>query len=493
MTDAANARGSERQRIAAIEQAWSEVREGRVAPAAIRPETKDIAWSTANPASVRLAAFDALLADPDPVSLEETRGLVRLRLARETNPKVVAYLAEVAQKRSWSDASPALIRALSQSMPGVEPLNRPERRALLALHPQRDFNDIVWGVFLDPGAEAAQTPDGVRRARLDAWTVLNQNDPDGTFRRERIAGGSSMVASTSADAEKSVRPILDALFAASSNLRVLPGHGDELAWLLDLHASSDKLDKAWWQDATSAVASLDASRTGPLHLRHIEPIRWTTHHRAAWLGLDRAALLSEVGSRLDGRAHHTRRARDYEGLAPRPIDDRFESWRGDLSWGDALAILVVDEALRSPGIATALLEQAEKDRQDATTEYGGVLIARGESTTDAPSQTSQTLTDFRAVLFVPRPGQRESDQKFIASADMLAQSHRALAHFHFHAQRPRNAEYAGPSGGDLLYATHQGRTCLVFTSVADGTLNADVYQPGGATIDLGEVRLSPKR
>lgn len=493
MTDAANPRGSERQRIAAIEQAWAEVREGRVAAAAIRPETKDIAWSTTNPASVRLAAFDALLADPDPASLEETRGLVRLRLARETNPIVVAYLAGVAQKRSWTDASPALVRALSQSMPGVEPLDRPERRALLALHPQRDFNDIVWGVFLDPGPEAAQTPDGVRRARLDAWTVLDHNDPNGTFRRERIADRPSTATSSSADVEKSIRPILDALLAASRDLRVLPGHGDELAWLLDLLASSEKLDKDWWQSATCAVASLDASRTGPLHLRHIEPIRWATHHRAAWLWLDRAALLSEIGSRLDGRDHHTRRARDYEGLAPRPIDDRFESWRDDLSWGDALAILVVDEALRSPGIAAALLEQAEKDREDTTTEYGGVLIAREESATNGSPQAPEASPDFRAVLFVPRPGQRESDQKFIASVDMLAQSHRALAHYHFHAQRPRNAEYAGPSGGDLLYATHQGRACLVFTSVADGTLNADVYQPGGATIDLGEVRVSPKQ
>ncbi len=496
VTQAANPRGSERQRIAAIERAWAEVRSGKVAAAAIRPETKDIAWSTANPASVRVAAFDALLADPDAASLEETRALVRLRLARERDPAVVAYLARVAQDRDWTDASPALVRALSQPMPGVAALDRPERRALLALHDQSDVRDIAWRVFLDPGPEAAQTPDGVRRARLDAWTVLDQEDADASFRRERLATESLAIQGANPatpDADKSLRPIIDALRAASHDLRVLPGHGDELAWLLDLHASADKLDKAWWQECTSAVAALDPSLSGALHLRHIEPVRWATRHHPAWLSLDRAALLTEIASRLDRRQHHSRRARDHEGLAPRPIDDRFESWRGDLSWGDALSILVVDEALHAPGVAAALLEQAEKDRQDSTTEYGGVLIARQESPTSAPPQSAEASPDYRAVLFVPRPGQREGDQKFIASADMLAQSHRALAHYHFHAQRPRNAEYAGPSGGDLHYATRQGRTCLVFTTVADGTLNADVYHPGGATIDLGELRAAPKR
>jgi hypothetical protein len=71
---------------------------------------------------------------------------------------------------------------------------------------------------------------------------------------------------------------------------------------------------------------------------------------------------------------------------------------------------------------------------------------------------------------------------------MLTAGATALAHFHFHVQRDDNADYAGPSEGDVGYAQDQGRACVVFTSVRAGVLNADYYQPGGITIDLGEVR-----
>ena len=71
---------------------------------------------------------------------------------------------------------------------------------------------------------------------------------------------------------------------------------------------------------------------------------------------------------------------------------------------------------------------------------------------------------------------------------MIEQGDRSLAHYHFHAQEPRNSSYAGPSPADLAYAARLGRTCLVFTSVGSDTLNADLYQPDGVVLDLGELR-----
>lgn len=97
-------------------------------------------------------------------------------------------------------------------------------------------------------------------------------------------------------------------------------------------------------------------------------------------------------------------------------------------------------------------------------------------------------SEATAVLYAPRPGQRMGDERFVASDDMLAASDCAIAHYHFHAQRVRNKEYAGPSGGDLQYAARYGRSCLVLTSVGEGVLGVDYYQPNGVVIDLGEIR-----
>jgi hypothetical protein len=70
---------------------------------------------------------------------------------------------------------------------------------------------------------------------------------------------------------------------------------------------------------------------------------------------------------------------------------------------------------------------------------------------------------------------------------MIEQGDRSLAHYHFHAQQPRNAKFAGPSPGDLAYASRYGRTCLVFTSIREDRLGVDLYQPDGTIIDLGEI------
>ena len=82
---------------------------------------------------------------------------------------------------------------------------------------------------------------------------------------------------------------------------------------------------------------------------------------------------------------------------------------------------------------------------------------------------------------------REGDTSFVASPELLEEPTTALPHYHFHVQRVRNTQFAGPSEGDLNYASLYGRTCLVITSVGDGVMNVDVYFPSGAVSDLGVI------
>ncbi|MBZ0172669.1 MAG: hypothetical protein K8E66_09845, partial [Phycisphaerales bacterium] len=150
-----------------------------------------------------------------------------------------------------------------------------------------------------------------------------------------------------------------------------------------------------------------------------------------------------------------------------------------MSWGDLLGAAVIDDAVRAPGVAGALLQQAVLDRDDRKTEYGGVL--------EAVSAADGRVGGYRVVLFPPRPRDRVHDERFVASRDMLDYSDRALAHYHLQVQRDKNYKYAGPSGGDFRYARLSGRNCVVFTSVGKDRLGVDYYQPDGVVIDLGEI------
>ena len=64
-----------------------------------------------------------------------------------------------------------------------------------------------------------------------------------------------------------------------------------------------------------------------------------------------------------------------------------------------------------------MFAHVEIDREDYTTEYGGVI----ESGLD-----SNGAAGFRAVLFRPRARDRKGDNQFVASEDLIAYSDRAL-------------------------------------------------------------------
>jgi hypothetical protein len=194
-------------------------------------------------------------------------------------------------------------------------------------------------------------------------------------------------------------------------------------------------------------------------------------------------LLRELASRLGPRKVFRRTAEDTRDDGPQP--QNLDHWAGRMAWADVLSVLVIDEAAHAGAVGSAIWAHAAMDRQDTGAEYGGLIEAAGRRLDAA---------DFRAVLFPPRPGTRRGDREFTASTDMIAQGATALAHYHLHVQETRNAEFAGPSLGDLAYAARTGRNCVVFTSVREETLNADFYSPEGVVIDLGEVtRAAPAR
>jgi hypothetical protein len=463
-----------RDRAAAARAAWAEVEAGVRVRERTREAFKSLAWSSGTDESVRLTLIELLMSDRTEEGSADSLAMARLMLPTERSRAVTRLLAQTAVERGWTSVLGPLVRSYARPDLEVGDGERVERAAIAALKPGMSVEEAIYGVFLRPADASTDRREGAvlrteDRTRDDAWSLLSRLDLDGRI-RARLLGEP-----VPDDADPGSAADVEMLRAGLGELGVLPRTGAELAWLRRLHRHEDPQlrarNAAWWSRAAEVVAGLSQAQRRGLELRHLEALRWAAGHRSTWLGLSREALLAELGTRLAGRS--TQR-RDHE-RGERPRSERLRDWADRMSYGDILTVLVVDEALSQTGVRAGLFDQVELDRRDETTEYGGVLEFGDEG-------------QARVVLFRPRARDRLSDDRFVASGDMIRFSDLALAHYHMQVQKMRMGRVAGPSDGDLLYAADSGRTALVFTSVASDGLNADVYGPDGVIIDLGTVR-----
>lgn len=483
LVDVADTKLGEDRRLRAIDQAWSEVEAGTADREQTREALKKLVWTIGRPSEkIRVRAIEALLRDTTPEGRADTINLLRLRLPTEASWPVIGAVSDAAKRNAaepaWRVLTAPLVRSYARAVPTPPDEDRPERDALLALHGGTDVEDltaIVFGVFVEPTANGADEGEMADKARSAAWELLGRIDPEGA-RRSAILEARPELAGHEAVAELArIREVLG----------LVPVTASELELARRMAAPGAGVQSTWWSAACAAVQSLREDQRSGLALRHVEPVRWAAAHRSEWLQQDRPGLFGELEKRLAGRRNWRAGGPDG-GLTSRA--ETLKEWRNDLVWGDLLAILVVDEALHEPGIAGELFAQANKDRADTSTEYGGLLWAtEAECVQNSGSRGTQGGR-FRASLFEPRPAQRKNDRTFITPQDMLDADGRALAHYHFHVQTAVNTDYAGPGAGDREYARAHRRNCVVLTSVRAGVLNADYYQWNGAVIDLGEIR-----
>ncbi|MCC6322881.1 MAG: hypothetical protein IT438_15765 [Phycisphaerales bacterium] len=480
------------KRTKAVDRLWEAAEAGRYDRAAARETLKTVIWKSSAPSPLRQAVLAKLLSDASPGAIADTRKLLRLRMPTESQWPVIDDICRAITARAgdqaWREMTGALVRSYARRVPTPPDADRPERGALLALYPGESIEQIAFKVYLKPAGEinggelSGQAPELVEKQRDAAWELLGRLDPNGGVR-------ASMMAAAPQD-DPALRPIA----RCAQELKVVPVTGSELSWAKRLIEGADAGGEgaAWWSESSAAVGKLNGDQLKGLQLRHIEPVRWAAKHKPDWLATDRDTLLSELERRLDGR-RVWRKTADM-GDSGRLSKESLKDWRDALVWGDALAILVIDDALRSAGVASELFAQAAADRADSSTEYGGGLWA-AEPVPGGSTNPKWTVKDNSFVVkgFNPRPGQRVNDRTFVAPEALFTADGaggRVLCHYHFHVQTDNNADYAGPGVGDMEYAATHGRACLVLTSVKKGVLNADYYQRNGVTIDLGELKES---
>lgn len=463
LNDLVNPQRTARQRTSIMAQLPGLIESGRVQRDAAVERLKTIAWAREMPSVLRENAMIALLGDQALLGEAEAIAFLGALLPTENDGRVTAFAVGQAALNGWTELTPAIVRRYATPASSVSDERRPERAALAALHPERSVEETVFEVFRGSGES-----DGTGRLRRDAWNLLSRLDESGDI-RVRLLGG------LAADGGSDDRdPTLDALRSALLDLRTIPLTGEELEWLVQLN---DRDNRAWWSETQAIVRTLDPEQLRGLRIRHMEPLRWAAEFRRDWTRVSQAALLDVLRDEIDAQETYRRRA------AP-GTKDTIDAWEDRLTFGDAVALMAVSEAVREPRVIEAMFEQAREDMADTSTEYGGVLRL-------ASTRTSRGM--FAAVSYPPRPSIREGDMSFVASRELLDESATSLAHYHLHAQRTRNTQFAGPSEGDLNYAALYGRTCVVLTSIDDGVMNVDVYFPSGAVIDLGVINESDAR
>jgi len=456
-------------RLSLAERVPAAINDGTVQQAEAIEALKDIAWMRRMPSPLRVAAIDHLIG-PNAM-LSETQGLAFTVgiLPTETDLTVRHVLSQHIVRHNWVGATPALVRSFSKPDRTVPDAERPENLALLELHRDKDIQEIVFDTFVEHSPELdAELGSRVRR---DAWNLLSRLDASGEMRVDLL---SSLLDTP----PPSNDPMLSAIRRGLIDLRTIPLTGEELEWLTQLHEAKGADAKKWWEEAKAAVAALDPNQRRGLRIRHIEALRWASLNRKDWVTAPRADLLTALDSRLNSRSHR-RRASDVIRFRSEDLS----SHQNEMAWPDLLTALVLDDAIQTERIRSALFDQAEADRNDTSTEYGGIIrisIRKGEGDT------------YVAALYEPKPVMRESDTSFVASPEMLMESGTALAHYHFHVQSVNNGRYAGPSDGDMTYAARYGRACVVFTSIDEETLGVDLYQPDGVVLDLGEIKRPTK-
>ena len=456
-------------RVEAVDAIWQ--RRLSVSKSDAREAMKNIVWSSRYPLGVRQHATELLLSDKDDIDNADTRNSLALRLPTEASPDMIGYICRLAGERNWTEFAQPAIRSWSRRITGFGDDVRPERLLLEKLSGKPAtaavFELFATSVGSGPKLTAAET-DRTEKSRRAAWEVLTRLDPTG---KERTALLASLSPAAAAD------PLIGDIRSSAADLGCVPVTDSELEQLAAMRRFDDKADgsarRRWWAEATVAVSGLKPEQRIGLRLRHTEPIRWCAANRTEWMGKDRAGLLALIAERLKGRTPYTRSGPSSTAVVT--SDESLSSNGPSLVWGDCLAILTIDDALSTAGVSASLWEQAERDIKDTSTEYGGLLETSGNGHSRA----------FIVTLYAPRPTQRAGDQKFIASDDMMRAGTWALAHYHFHAQRSNNAEYAGPGPGDEEFATEHGKNCLVFTPVKEGAFNVDYFISGGTKLDLG--------
>lgn len=458
-----DAEAHSKTRIRAINGVWDAVDAGEIERPQAREMLKRVIWSRSTYWSTRVAAINSLLKDTE--GLDDTRTMFALLVPTEKSVEVLERIGEVCVNRRWVNIAPSFVRAWDRNTQEVRiDDDRPEPATLTALFPDRSLPETLFEVFSGSYQEGAGVKFGEKDRRA-AWGLLVRSASDD----DQITRLVDQVGSVDRHAD----PLMWAVARSADRFGAVPKTAEQVAWVRRL--LTDPVNSEFVVAAERAVATLNAEQRAGWELRHLAPVVWASRFEPQLMNAMRAQLLNQLESELEDRETFFRDRTDTAWLGGESLGE----WKDEIVWADAVALLLAARVVQTAAWSTEtlhaeLLDQADADHADTSTEYGGVV-----------HWTDSGMPTFD--LFPPRVNSRFGDDRFVASEELIEASDTALFHYHFHAMRTRNADYAGPSFSDFEYAKREGRGCLLFTLVSADRLNVDYFQPDGVRIDLGTI------
>lgn len=384
--------------------------------------------------------------------LDNFKRTIRQRLPQITSMLWLSDLCEIIADRDWRDLTPALASSWARPTPlNPDETQRPEFQALVQMYGEDRIPDVIFDLFLESRSVAQQG------LRTRCWDLMHR-----LGHRHRLVQLVTEVEPPADDA------MLIDLHAGAAQLGIVPHNREEILWLRKLREPSRG---AFWSEAVSAMQQLPAPLRSSLEFRDLPIVVAATRHAPELLERSKPQLYADVESYLRTQRHHVSKS-NYGNLRGSDFE-RLSTHRDSLTWGDLTAMLLAIRAFEVPQMVDHLFNYADRDLEDRSTEYGGIisLDERGR---------------FEILEFLPV--MRRHDHEFIASQAMMDAGYTALFHFHYHAQRYRNGDHAGPGLGDLNYADNTRANCLVFTFINRDTMNMDFYRHGRVVVDLGEIK-----
>jgi hypothetical protein len=360
-------------------------------------------------------------------------------------------VCELVAERKMRELVPTLIRAWANTVPGLAGDEvRPERAALGVIVGE----DQVSATLLATMKNASPTTQANLRARC--WELLMKTG-DVARLRALLADASA----TQGDA------MLTDLARVSNELGVLPTTREEILWARKLCEPSRA---AFFEDAKAALAKMPAARREALELRAIPVAVACMKRHPALLVAAEPELFAEIEARIKGRK---KASPDFTGYGDGFTETLYQV-RDRLVWSDLAAMTLALDVVSEPALRRHLFEVADRDREDRSTEHGGVIALVGAA------GSSAELLEFE-------PRSKASDIRYESPQALFDALYTGLYHVHVHAQNYENAKFAGPHLGDFAFADSSRCNGLVFTFLTADLLDVDFYRHGRLVADLGAI------
>ncbi len=406
---------------------------------------RELVWMKYQPTEFRTYAVDELIEHNE----AEARQFLSRRLMIIRDWKTYHHIHKIVAERNWTDFTPGLVRRYAIPVRMYSDADRPERQLIAALNPNQQVEQVVLRVFADPDyAERIET-------RAAAWALLNR-----LVEREKL-----MTMLMEIEAET---PLVLDLQAGARDLHVTADSMETIAWLQTLRTEPHR---AFWAKTKAAVAQLNDEQRRGLELRHLGLLVHLHETNDPMLRRSHADLMRQLSGFVGSQQHYLK-GPTFDG----PMDkapQRLYDWRDDLCWADLAVMLAVTRTFDDRQIVADWFAQAKADFRDEGSEHGGLL--RWDET-------------GRLCAAGYRPQFRKHDLAYYASKKMILDAYTALAHYHFHAQKYRNTDYAGPGMGDQKrIGGIQRFNGLVLTFINRDKLNVDYYCGRRIIVDLGSI------